>query len=423
MINKGYTMRYDLATNFDPELITDVRKIDTKHQIGTVFGKLRKDIIGGGRASMALPQLSIKTLQNYVDLCHKNDLKFNYLINSACLGNREFGPRTHKKIVKYIDMLCQIGVDGVTVNSPFLCELIRKQFPNLHITIGIGAYVFNCKHIRYWEELGADELTLTHAVNRNFRLLEEMLQFTKNRKISVRIIANNICLHECPYKMSHSSSQAHASQKGSISSNVHIDYNLLSCSTRKVKNPENLISSEWIRPEDVHYYEELCNKVGNNKLTIKLLERTKNTEFLARVVKAYIEESYDGNLLDIVGWPSAKETKEIHKFSIGLGTIFNRFNIKEIKKYYETYNLPNIKIDNKKLEGFMEKFYKDSDCFGKICGRSEDVGNNDNRYCFYCLNWAKKCISYDKEEVDEWIKKSNYVLESLRSSRFFTKNA
>lgn len=419
MDNKTYKIKYDLATNFDPQLITGLCEIDTKHQIGTVFGKMRKDIIGGGRSSATLPDLSFEELEDYVNLCHKNKLKFNYLINSACLGNREVNPSSHKEIIEYINKLSIIGVDAITVNSPYLCELIKKQFPNMNITIGVAANVFNCKHIKYWEELGADEITLPHIVNRNFEELEEILKFTKNRNIFVRAIANNICLHECPYKMSHSSSQSHASQEGSESSDLHIDYNLLSCNNKKIRNPENLISSEWIRPEDVHYYEELCNKVGNNKFSIKLLDRTKTTEFLLRVVKSYIEESYDGNLLDIVCWPSTKDTKEIHKNNIYASAINNKFNIEQLKKYYETFDLPYINIDNKKLDGFIEKFHKNNDCYNKICGKSENIGDESDKYCFYCLNWAKKSINYDQKEINEWLKKSEYSLEELKNSRFF----
>ena len=419
MSNELYKIKYDIATNFDPQLIGGIRKIDTKNQIGTVFGKMRKDIFGGGRSSSTLPELSFEELEDYVNLCHKNNLKFNYLINAACLGNREVNPSEHKKIVEYITKLSIIGVDAITLNSPYLCELIKKQFPNMYITIGVAAYVFNCKHIKYWEELGADEITLPHSVNRDFSALEEILKFTKNRDISVRAIANNICLHECPYKMSHSSSQSHASQEGSETSDLYIDYNLLSCNNKKIRNPENLISSEWIRPEDVHYYEEICNRVGNHKFSLKLVDRTKTTEFLLRVVKAYIEESYDGNLLDIVCWPSTKDTKEIHKDEIYSSAVNNKFNFEQLEKYYETFNLPNINVNNKKLDGFIEKFRENNDCHSKVCGKSNDVENKNDKYCFYCLSWAKECISYDQKEINEWLKKSDYSLEQLKNSKFF----
>lgn len=418
-MSKEYKMEYDLAVNFDKEVINTVSKVDKKGQIKTVFGKMRKDVLGGGRSSMTLPDLSFKELEEYIDLCHKNNLEFNYLINAACLGNKEVNPKYHKKIVKYIDKLCEAKVDAITVNSPFLCQLIKKQFPNLYVTIGVAANVSNCKHIKYWEELGADEITLPHQTNRNFELLQEILEFTKPRKIRSRVIANNICLHECPYKYSHSASQAHASQKGSRSSNVHVDYHLLSCNNKKMKNPTHIISSEWIRPEDIHYYEELCKKVGNYNFRIKLLDRTRTTDFLNRVIKAYINESYDGNLLDIVCWLSLKETKKINMLPMIAGILMNGYNINYMKEYSEIFKLPEVYVDNKQLDGFLDRFVNGHMCSNMTCSSNYCNAYETDNICNYCKEWADKVIKYDSKEVDAWIERSDKLLKSLQGSEFF----
>lgn len=83
-------MKFCLATNFDPELIDAVNKYDSDKSITEIFGKLAKDIIGGGRHSFVLPKISWKDLANYVSLCHKNKLKFNYLMNALCTSNMEY---------------------------------------------------------------------------------------------------------------------------------------------------------------------------------------------------------------------------------------------------------------------------------------------------------------------------------------------
>ena len=47
----GSFIQYDLATNFDEELIDFIVENDKQKQIKSVFGKLKSDITGGGRAS------------------------------------------------------------------------------------------------------------------------------------------------------------------------------------------------------------------------------------------------------------------------------------------------------------------------------------------------------------------------------------
>jgi collagenase-like PrtC family protease len=419
-----FRMRYSIGTNFDDRLIEEIQRLNGQdHLITSVFGKLRKDVVGGGRTSMLLPELSLSQLKDYVDRCHSGNIKFNYLLNPMCLGNRELDTRNHKRIIKYIDQLSDIGVDAITVNSPVLCQLIKKQFPHIKITIGLYAYIFNVQHVKHWQELGADELTLHKLVNRNFVLLEELLKYTKKSTLELRLIANNVCIHDCPYQINHGTGQAHASQKGHFSAKMYLDYNLLSCSYHKVKHPEQFLASDWIRPEDVKYYEAVCEKTGNYNLSLKLVERTKSTAFLIKVLHAYAARSFEGNLLEILGWPTMKDANVIHRLPMYLKALLGLYNMKELKKFWEAFQLPNIYIDNKKLEGFLEKFIQHNECNIKICAdtrNTDPAAEGDNtQVCSYCKHWAQKAISYDQAEVTEWLRKAESVFDGLTTSRIF----
>jgi collagenase-like PrtC family protease len=418
-----YQMKYSIGTNFDPRLIDVIGEYDKAKSIKNVFGKLRSDIVGGGRNSMILPNLTKKQLKDYILLCHRNQLKFNYLLNPLCMGNRELQVRSHQKIIKYLGELADIGVDEITVNSPYLCQVIKKQFPHFKITIGLFAYIFNLQHIKYWEELGADELTLHHMINRNLRLLEDFLTYTKRSGIELRLIANNLCLHDCPFQLNHGVGQSHASQKGHSSNGFYLDYNVASCNNKKIQNPVKLISSEWIRPEDVKYFEDICQKTGNHHFSIKLLERTKTTEFLTRVIKAYTSRSYEGNLIEILVWASTKDMTFQRK-TIYRKAITGLYNLKALSGFDDVFNLPKIYIDNKKLNGFMEKFVNYNECNRKICddmgwGEAKKINDDNVSTCSYCRHWAEKSITFDQAELDAWVAKSECFLGSLNESRPF----
>ncbi len=420
MNNEKFSMPYSIGTNFDPELINIISELDKDKSIKSVFGKMRSDILGGGRASLVLPEISMEQLRDYIKLCHSKGLKFNYLLNPMCMENKELSAREHKKIVSYIDKLVNIGVDSVTVNSPYMCEMIKKKFENIKVSIGLYAYIFDMHHVKYWCDLGADELTLYHKVNRNFALLENMLQFTKNTNMSLRLIANNVCLHSCPYCVMHGTSVAHASQNKHFSKHINLDYCLLKCTTEKIKNPVQLISSEWIRPEDVKYYEELCEKTRNYNFSIKLLDRTKSTDFLTKVIKAYTSREYDGNLLDILLWPKLNQVAKVHKKSFIFKAITGRYNLKEVKRFFDIYNLPDIYFDNKKLDGFLEKFISKFVCDEHLCEECDTENSNSGAYCSYCKSWAQKAITYNNDERKKWIKESESIKVNLVDSKFFS---
>ena len=111
---------FSVATNFDPRLIADIAKVNTQKEITSVFGKLQRDILGGGRAAIAIPKISKKELKAHIELCHKHDLEFNYLLNPFCMDNRDIMPRTHKKIIRFIGLLMDLGTDWLTITSPLL---------------------------------------------------------------------------------------------------------------------------------------------------------------------------------------------------------------------------------------------------------------------------------------------------------------
>lgn len=420
-----FKMKLQIATNFDRRLVEEIVKCNDSGVVASVYGKLRKDLIGGGRSSMILPEVSMEELKAYIALCHKNRLKFNYVINALCMSNREFQVGFHKKILKFISRLVDAGVDSVTVNSPYLCELLKSRFDGLHLTVGLNARITTLQHVKYWEGLGADEITLYHDVNRNFGLLESILRYTRNTGTGLRLIANNVCLHECPYQINHSISQSHASQKGHHSSQFNIDYSVLSCTNTKVKNPTTLIAAEWIRPEDIRYYEQLCEKTGNYNLSLKLVERTKSTDFLVRVLKAYTARSYEGNLMDLLNWPKAKENHQVHLFPAYIKMLSELYNFKELLKMKEVSGAPALFVDNKKLDGFLDRFITSFNCRDMVCddkgwkGRGSGNQGDDAPMCSYCRMWAEKAISCDEREVEDWIAKSDDFLQGLKNSRVF----
>lgn len=412
-------MKYDIATNFDPELIEGLGALGT---FNWVYGKLNNDVVGGGRPSMMLPKISRGVLRNHVDLCHRNGLKFNYLINALCLSNKEFQKPQHRRILALLDMVSDLGMDGVTVASPYLCALVKKQYPHLFVSVSIYVKARTLNEVKYWHNLGADEVTLYHSVNRDFSALEGLLSFAKDNGPMLRLIGNNSCLHDCPFHSNHAVAHSHASRKGDSSKSFHIDYQILQCSRLKVRYPAKIISSEWIRPEDVHYYDELCAKVGTDKLSLKLTERGRTTKWLLRVANAYADRSYDGNLLDILNFVNNQENKQLH---VGVGiarAIAGGYNVKKMASMRSAIFSPlSLYVDNKQLNGFMDKFTKGYACSTMVCddGDVERSSGDAATYCSYCRHWAERAIRIDDGLRGEQLANLDAAIDDLDSSAMF----
>lgn len=85
-------------------------------------------------------------------------------------------------------------------------------------------------------------------------------------------------MNKCPLVTLHANYNAHASQKNHLNDNFSFDYYLFSCAEKLLSNPVEILKSAFIRPEDLHYYEEAG--VDN----IKLVERIMTTEALGYIL-------------------------------------------------------------------------------------------------------------------------------------------
>ncbi len=95
-------------------------------------------------------------------------------------------------------------------------------------------------------------------------------------------------------------------------------------------NQEGWLRSRWIRPEDLHYY----NDIGIDYF--KLSGRTGTTSYLTSIMEDYMRGSHEGSLLTL--WKP-------------LETIYNGKD--ESKQELQDF------IDNKKLDGFLDHWFED----------------------------------------------------------------
>src|ERR1035438_7750815 len=277
--------KFSLAANYDPELVPAL----APYPVDEVYGKFPTDGVSGGRPRYLATPLSETDLRNYIRLLERHGIAFDYLLNGACFGNREWTRRWQKRGTALLSKLGVTGVRRVTVSTPFLLELVKRRFPELKVRVGIYAQVDTPRRARFWEDLGADVIVLeSFSINRNFRRLTAIRQAVR---CDLELIANHVCLMNCPMQTYHQNGFAHASDD---TSTLFIDYCFMRCSRVRLTDPSQFIKSAWIRPEDLAAYEAM------GYTNFKLLERGIPSPELLRRVKAYSERRFDGNLAELL---------------------------------------------------------------------------------------------------------------------------
>ncbi|MCK4670746.1 MAG: U32 family peptidase [Nanoarchaeota archaeon] len=368
-------MRITIATNWDDKLIEELAKINNtaKNRVFEVFGSIRCDFLGSCRPGIILPEISMEDIARHIKVCHKHNIKFNYIMNAISLHNREYDIELRKKVIDFVKNLVDVGIDAITITNPVLIEVIRKNFPELYICASTACKIDNLRRIKWYEDMGVNRIILETDINRDFKLLKKIADQTK---LKLEVLTNLQCILHCPNNTYDYICDSFRSQE--LDKKFFYNYPKIKCSYEKLQNPVEFIKSPWIRPEDLHYYEEIGIGIA------KIAGREASTDWLLNCAIAYANEKYDGNLFDLIG--------NMVISSIG------RYPIDE-------NNLPPIEIviDNKSLNGFIWIF-KEKGC------------NFDCKDCDYCERFAKN-IKIDSLLLEEYKKRAKLLLEKMRCNQ------
>ena len=382
-------MRLSVATNFDPALVEAMKG----YPVVEFFGKLREDTVGGGRAPYQLARVSRKRLADHVRQARLAGIEFNYLLNASCLGNREMTRTGQREIEELAGWLCEIGVASVTVSSPYLLTLIKTRYPGLKVRVSVFGGVDRVRKARMWEELGADCIVLDSIlVNRELGALGRI---RKSVRCDLALLVNNNCLSGCALSPMHMNALSHAGQSWNGNRGFFIDWCFLRCTEMKLREPVNYLRSEWIRPEDLHVYEDLGYDL------FKIAERDIPTPLMETRVRAYAGRRYDGNLLDLVqpyAFQGVKPDDRYYRRGPGWilrfllrPSLVNPARMRLLKRVADMRHMTRpltgeapVYIDNRALDGFLDRFRE----FG-----CRDV---DCEECRWCHEFVRKAVRVDE---------------------------
>ncbi|MHA1714704.1 MAG: U32 family peptidase, partial [Promethearchaeota archaeon] len=390
-------MKLSVGFNWDPKLLEQL----SEFPVHDVFCALPNTPMGGGRPGFMLPEASEgMSLKDYVEMAHSSGIKFTYLLNAPCLNNLEFDERIHNEFLAFLEDLNKANVDFLTISIPYFIELVREQFPAFKIKSSVIQQINSIRRAQLFEELGTSVMNPDYMINRDFKLLKQMKSALKGE---LMLLVNDLCMYQCPFRYYHYNMIGHASQNTNPLGNFYIDYCATRCTLLKFGNPSELLRARWIRPEDIKEYQALGIEY------FKISGRNLSTSWLLRAVKAYTEQKYDGNLLDILMRASVGLNMDYHSPHFEKLLTDEVLADERLKSFVRMADVPFItaNIDNTKLDGFLEPF-KTIDCLSTNC-----------RECRHCDDWAKKVVTRDPELTKQYMTALNQVYKDLTTSKYF----
>jgi collagenase-like PrtC family protease len=371
-------------------------------EVSSIYAKLPYDIMGGGRSGAVLPAVNWEGAGRYIRAAHDRGISFCYLANAPCLGNLEQTPEGRERILEYIGRLIELGVDSVSIANLAVVALVRRNFPDLPIRGSVLSWPTNLPRLKHQEGLGIDPLILPYSdFNRDFPALQRI---RSGLACGFQLFVNIACIYQCSYLAEHANSVGHASQavENPRKSNSFLDFYLWQCTRRRLLQPELFLMSRWIRPEDLHVYEDM----GYDEF--KIIDRSRSTAWLLRAARAYAQRRYDGNLLDILslemlgdanGFHQAVEA-QICQYMLKAQPAERELMLKMLKIRKQLLAL-DIYIDNQALSGFLDGFRKIR-CAETSCEE-----------CRYCQRHAERAVRFDRTEAGRLVKEIDGLLDGF----------
>jgi len=218
-------------------------------------------------------------------------IKLDLLLNGNCYGQYAISEKLANTVASLLAHLEEAvgGVEIVTTTSPAIAHTVKQYFPHIEVRASVNMRIGTVKGMEYLCDL-FDSFHVMREYNRDLAHLAQLKQWADGAGKKLVLLANSGCFTHCSGQSFHDNLVAHESEICEVA-NLK-DFNPYVC-WRLLKERENwhyLLENTWIRPEDLHNYEDLVS-------TVKLATRMHDRPDM--VIGAYATGAYHGNLLDL----------------------------------------------------------------------------------------------------------------------------
>jgi collagenase-like PrtC family protease len=285
-------LEFSVPYNNDPETLTGIFQLKeyNGNRIREIYLSGPQEFSGAGRIA---PEMDFSNFADVVERIHREKIRVNLLLNSICEGSEWYAPEILKTTMDYLRRAHEeMGVEAVTLANPLYIREVRRRFPQLEICASVLGDIDCVSKAEIYRKAGVDAITPDVNINRDLKLLQRIKETTGTE---IKLMVNEGCLLRCAFRKFHFNYISHKSKKPEMSGGRKSEDNVfsLNCLQLTKADPSQIFKSGWIRPEDLGKYESITRY-------FKIVGRTSSQSMVLRALKAYMEESWNGDLLELM---------------------------------------------------------------------------------------------------------------------------
>ncbi len=225
-------------------------------------------------------------------LLKNSGIGLNLLFNGNCYGSEAVSLALKNRVISVINYIKYAvgGIDSITTTSPFIASVVKNVYKDIRVRASVNMRITDVCSMQYLSEY-FDEFYIQRDFNRDFEHIARMKKWADENGKKLSVLANSGCMKYCSGQIFHDNLVAHENENVRLKGDCDFPGNICHNFYKKPENRHKIISNTWIRPEDIHLYEDYVCAV---KLATRMTSRPMS------VIKAYIDQSYRGNTLDLL---------------------------------------------------------------------------------------------------------------------------
>ncbi len=285
-------LEFSIPYNNDPATLPEIFRLKTQNgnRIREIYLSGPQEYSGSGRIA---PEMEFVEFVRIVDSIHNEGIRVNLLLNSICEGIDWYSSSVLNSTMEYLKRVHEgHGVEAVTISNPLYIREVRKRFPQLEICASVLSDINSVEKAVIFRKAGADAITPDVDINRDLSLLKKIKEKTG---AEIKLMVNEGCLFRCAFRKFHFNYISHKSRRPGTGREVKSEDNVfsLNCIQLSKGDLSQILKSGWIRPEDERRYSEITGY-------FKIVGRTSSKSMLLRSVSAYLNENWNGDLLELM---------------------------------------------------------------------------------------------------------------------------
>jgi collagenase-like PrtC family protease len=270
-------MKFSIGYNHDIKLL-DLLDV-YKDNIEALYFPIPHQYLSSGRL---IPQKNsyLNEIPEIIKKCNSLNIKSQLLLNATYEGELGLEKKFFSKIIDYIQKLKSLGLKSVIVTNPVYISEIKERIKEIEVESSVNCYVKTIEHALYLKDLGVDILTIDRDINRDISLIKEIKDKTG---LKIRILLNEGCLRNCPFRKMHFNLIAHTKSKLKTEMISGIFFEKW-CMKIYSQNPAKIFSVPFIPPDALKYYIQFVDY-------FKISCRDSSNSLIEFRLKAYINQS------------------------------------------------------------------------------------------------------------------------------------